>query len=203
MQTIRVLEFYLSFHLIHPFEAADVLTLSQDTFHISDHFSRSFDDSKWKCPASPPWKYTQHTAETWARRSLRTSQPMAKRGQSSQLSAVTNQVIQKQTNTRVHWALTGESMSSRRSTEQRSHCSKVSARCMIFLTIFSRSVCSSKRSLTTSSKACGLTRDTNDLRALKKSFFGCTASGELLSKVVLNLSFSSPNNVLILILVCC
>lgn len=50
--------------------------------------------------------------------------------------------------------LTGESISSRRSTEQRSHCSRVSARCMIFLTIFSRSVCSSNRSLTTSSKAC-------------------------------------------------
>lgn len=46
-------------------------------------------------------------------------------------------------------------MSSSRSTEQRSHCSRVSARCMIFLTIFSRSVCSSNRSLTTSSSACG------------------------------------------------
>lgn len=50
--------------------------------------------------------------------------------------------------------LTGESMSSSRSTEQRSHCSRVRARCMIFLTIFSRSVCSSNRSLTTSSRAC-------------------------------------------------
>lgn len=49
--------------------------------------------------------------------------------------------------------LTGEWMSSSRSTEQRSHCSNVSARCMIFLTIFSRSVCSSKRSFTTSSRA--------------------------------------------------
>lgn len=53
--------------------------------------------------------------------------------------------------------LTGESMSSRRSTEQRSHCSRVKARCMIFLTIFSKSVCSSNRSLTTSSRACGTT----------------------------------------------
>lgn len=50
-------------------------------------------------------------------------------------------------------SLTGESMSSSRSTEQRSHCSRVNARCMIFLTIFSRSVCSSNRSLTTSSRA--------------------------------------------------
>ncbi len=49
--------------------------------------------------------------------------------------------------------LTGEWMSSSRSTEQRSHCSNVSARCMIFLTIFSRSVCSSNRSFTTSSRA--------------------------------------------------
>lgn len=49
--------------------------------------------------------------------------------------------------------LTGEWMSSSRSTEQRSHCSNVSARCMIFLTIFSRSVCSSNRSFTTSSNA--------------------------------------------------
>lgn len=49
---------------------------------------------------------------------------------------------------------TGESMSSSRSTEQRSHCSRVNARCMIFLTIFSRSVCSSNRSLTTSNRAC-------------------------------------------------
>lgn len=44
-------------------------------------------------------------------------------------------------------------MSSSRSTEQRSHCSRVNARCMIFLTIFSRSVCSSNRSLTTSNSA--------------------------------------------------
>lgn len=90
----------------------------------------------------------------------------------------------------VLWALTGESMSSRRSTEQRSHCSKVSARCMIFLTIFSRSVCSSKRSLTTSSRACGLTKDTNDFHSPGKPFFGYTTSAEqtlhnlLLSKFV-------------------
>lgn len=51
--------------------------------------------------------------------------------------------------------LTGEWMSSSSSTEQRSHCSRVRALCMIFLTIFSRSVCSSNRSFTTSSKALG------------------------------------------------
>lgn len=54
---------------------------------------------------------------------------------------------------RLKSVLTGEWMSSSRSTEQRSHWSNVSARCMIFLTIFSRSVCSSNRSFTTSSRA--------------------------------------------------
>lgn len=48
---------------------------------------------------------------------------------------------------------TGDSMSSSNWTEQRSHLSNVWARCMIFLTIFSRSVCSSNRSLTTSKSA--------------------------------------------------
>lgn len=48
---------------------------------------------------------------------------------------------------------TGDSMSSSNWTEQRSHLSNVWARCMIFLTIFSRSVCSSNRSLTTSRRA--------------------------------------------------
>lgn len=48
---------------------------------------------------------------------------------------------------------TGDSMSSSNWTEQRSHFSNVWARCMIFLTIFSRSVCSSNRSLTTSKSA--------------------------------------------------
>lgn len=48
---------------------------------------------------------------------------------------------------------TGDSMSSSNWTEQRSHFSSVWARCMIFLTIFSRSVCSSNRSLTTSRSA--------------------------------------------------
>lgn len=76
--------------------------------------------------------------------------------------------------------LTGESMSSRRSTEQRSHCSSVSARCMIFLTIFSRSVCSSNRSLTTSSKACGNKNHTQILKDLtqkgKWARMGCNTS---------------------------
>lgn len=53
----------------------------------------------------------------------------------------------------VKYLLTGDSMSSRSNTKQRSHLSRVWARCIIFFTIFSRSVCSSKRSLTTSSKA--------------------------------------------------
>lgn len=51
------------------------------------------------------------------------------------------------------WNRTGDSMSSSSWTEQRSHLSSVWARCMIFLTIFSRSVCSSNRSLTTSKSA--------------------------------------------------
>lgn len=68
----------------------------------------------------------------------------------------------KNAHAQMHWHIwqdsreknsTGDSMSSSNWTEQRSHLSSVCARCMIFLTIFSRSVCSSNRSLTTSRSA--------------------------------------------------
>lgn len=61
--------------------------------------------------------------------------------------------IHRRTQSRQEKQHTGDSMSSSNWTEHRSHFSNVWARCMIFLTIFSRSVCSSNRSLTTSKRA--------------------------------------------------